>query len=844
MKEVTWSTELYGTGIPIIDEEHQELFECINEIIRTIGDTKTSSATLRKLEGIVERHFSNEEEMFVATRYPQEKAHVSAHNMFRRKLREAIVSFDKDHILDVEFVEFLYTWLSRHIRGMDRAYVHFINGVARRKSYSVLVLHLERIVRKKQGGKAWKRVVKAVGTKAPTTEKEIVDDSLLESFFSAALEVLQISANELFEDYGFEWVLSMRDGPHGSKMKALGTDFADVIRGLDRMHEALAEKAFPNLAIPGFSVEVKEPCVVEVTFTPTRPSRMAWGTVVLGMLKGVGVHLCRLDCEVKEIGRLERSIVFEVRLPEAEDLTTNDDELQSCAVDEANTEESYGHVSLRGKAIAKIFPFFFVVGKSGQVQAVGPSLRKVVPALCPGAVLSGWVAVRSPPPAAGRFSVGVAQRFQGQVFSLDVRSKSVDTEVPRVFSLRGEFLQVRNGSRLLFAGAPMFNSLAEAADLGLELNDFAVSDRSVLLMLRGEESDEGEERVEPTLERKRSSVIRKRSSRKRLPIADRSDLPIPVSKSYDDLLFTQDEKLQLIDRVLVEDAVHHGFGLVRLLLNAGDNTLGGVVGTRRSVMFVLQHCGYAGDLVKRHVQEEVQQSGNGNPLLRMDSMATQLVRAFFSCTLRKWAEVVVSLAKVVMEKEGVSKDAVALFFDGLRDDLLGVPMHPDALDFLQWVFTLCSKVSGLSMARAALSNLLFLRTICPKMVNAGDPLLLSFAKEIQSSLNVCLDSASTDPLNKGEERIQQSIGGFYSWLSSTDANLVEADLKAPALLHASRERIRGALLAAWPQVRDHALSHPSIASLLMEMARLNLMSMRGSNCAKFEALLSSEGIFL
>lgn len=121
-------TDIYMTGIPLIDGEHETLFEIIgeanelvkaellhdkyDEIIRILGE----------LKDYTEEHFRDEEEYMESIQYPGLEAQKMAHRAFVSKLEEIDLEQVDQHQQEYleELMEFLFGWLSNHILKSDK----------------------------------------------------------------------------------------------------------------------------------------------------------------------------------------------------------------------------------------------------------------------------------------------------------------------------------------------------------------------------------------------------------------------------------------------------------------------------------------------------------------------------------------------------------------------------------------------------------------------------------------------------------------------------------------------------------------------------------------------------
>jgi len=119
-----WSLDL-SLGVQLIDEQHQEMFDRINRLLRAIGEIGGAEqvvATADFLQEYVIQHFAAEEEQMVLHEYPGLAKHMEHHEYFRAQvddLRRRLSEQGPDEKLLVEAQELLVNWLRDHILQVD-----------------------------------------------------------------------------------------------------------------------------------------------------------------------------------------------------------------------------------------------------------------------------------------------------------------------------------------------------------------------------------------------------------------------------------------------------------------------------------------------------------------------------------------------------------------------------------------------------------------------------------------------------------------------------------------------------------------------------------------------------
>jgi hemerythrin len=121
-----WPKELL-TGVPMLDQQHEAIFECVNEIARSAqqGRLLLTVHAIGQLKTYVRDHFEAEESLMRIHGYPRLPAHIAEHTKFKNRLFEFIMqNTRRDNT--VEMVAFLTDWLSSHVAGLDLDYIPYL----------------------------------------------------------------------------------------------------------------------------------------------------------------------------------------------------------------------------------------------------------------------------------------------------------------------------------------------------------------------------------------------------------------------------------------------------------------------------------------------------------------------------------------------------------------------------------------------------------------------------------------------------------------------------------------------------------------------------------------------
>lgn len=134
MGSLDW-TDAMSVGAPLIDSDHRALIAIVNGLHDALERDGAPTgpalgALFRKLVIYTQYHFSREESMMQACRYPGTRDHAVEHGGFvqfvydiRNRLARA-----EEHSDLAEVLDYLKAWLTHHILVVDAAYRPFLAG--------------------------------------------------------------------------------------------------------------------------------------------------------------------------------------------------------------------------------------------------------------------------------------------------------------------------------------------------------------------------------------------------------------------------------------------------------------------------------------------------------------------------------------------------------------------------------------------------------------------------------------------------------------------------------------------------------------------------------------------
>ena len=129
MQSLVWNTA-WNTGIPRIDEQHQQLFSLTNQVFMA-AHSDESKVDLPELmiflSDYVDAHFREEEQTMTEYNYPGLENHRAVHDALRNRVENLLMEFQSGSpTITDEVIGLLADWLITHINGEDRKMAHFL----------------------------------------------------------------------------------------------------------------------------------------------------------------------------------------------------------------------------------------------------------------------------------------------------------------------------------------------------------------------------------------------------------------------------------------------------------------------------------------------------------------------------------------------------------------------------------------------------------------------------------------------------------------------------------------------------------------------------------------------
>ena len=136
---VTWS-DSYSMGIKIIDEQHKDLLDFVNELYaHATGNEEEELAwfkeVIQQAVQYIKEHFATEEKYMKLTMFHGYAEHKKTHDEFTLIVENSVKDFQEGKGLDLEkFAYFLKDWVLTHLAIMDRQYSNYYWRIATYKA--------------------------------------------------------------------------------------------------------------------------------------------------------------------------------------------------------------------------------------------------------------------------------------------------------------------------------------------------------------------------------------------------------------------------------------------------------------------------------------------------------------------------------------------------------------------------------------------------------------------------------------------------------------------------------------------------------------------------------------
>lgn len=129
MVPLAWGDQ-YKTGVDFIDESHERIFRLINalELPRRKAWDPISKEALAALLDYAGRHFREEEELMLFTRYPGYGAHQADHQKAVAWIHDLEKKSEEGRLHPRAIAKFAGQWMSSHLQEFDFPFIQWVRS--------------------------------------------------------------------------------------------------------------------------------------------------------------------------------------------------------------------------------------------------------------------------------------------------------------------------------------------------------------------------------------------------------------------------------------------------------------------------------------------------------------------------------------------------------------------------------------------------------------------------------------------------------------------------------------------------------------------------------------------
>lgn len=124
--DIQWN-DRYAIGHPVIDAEHQALFNLAHEFAAATGQKDLQRLTMQ-LYKYTREHFAHEEELMREINYPYARAHVDQHNTMLTRLNDVSARIAKNEHHREAIEAWFNEWVLQHIARADAMLLTYMHA--------------------------------------------------------------------------------------------------------------------------------------------------------------------------------------------------------------------------------------------------------------------------------------------------------------------------------------------------------------------------------------------------------------------------------------------------------------------------------------------------------------------------------------------------------------------------------------------------------------------------------------------------------------------------------------------------------------------------------------------
>ncbi len=129
VEKFVWDQERYGIGNPVIDQQHREVLDIVNQVIDAQEEKDDDGAieVLMRMNEYASYHFSTEEDMLQVVDFPELEAHRKLHADFTEQVSQFMIAATQGDLILGEILQYLRGWWEEHILDEDQQFRGYLS---------------------------------------------------------------------------------------------------------------------------------------------------------------------------------------------------------------------------------------------------------------------------------------------------------------------------------------------------------------------------------------------------------------------------------------------------------------------------------------------------------------------------------------------------------------------------------------------------------------------------------------------------------------------------------------------------------------------------------------------
>ncbi|XP_014204890.1 guanylate cyclase soluble subunit beta-1 isoform X2 [Copidosoma floridanum] len=348
--------------------------------------------------------------------------------------------------------------------------------------YGFVNYALELLVVKTFDEATWEAIKKdaAVNMEGNFLVRQIYDDEITYNIITAAVNRLNIPANDILELFGRMFFEFCQDSGYDKILQVLGATPRDFLQNLDALHDHLGT-LYPGMRAPSFRcTERPEDGALILHYYSDRPGLEH---IVIGIVKTVAKKLHNTDVEMKILKTKDDDcdhVQFLITEQSGPGIDTNPmtADLECLSVEPKVSPATF----------CRVFPFHLMFDRDLTIAQTGCTITRVMPQVCSGNCKLSDILLPVRPHLDLTFE-NILSHIN-TVYVLRTKKAVMQVNASEEYSylrLKGQMLYVPESDLVIFLCYPSVMNLDDLTRRGLYLNDVPLHDATRDLVLMSEQ---------------------------------------------------------------------------------------------------------------------------------------------------------------------------------------------------------------------------------------------------------------------------------------------------------------------------------------------------------------------